>query len=128
MADVVLLASGYDISQALDKDTPASAGVPTAAPIAAAPVPSGEEPTAAVAKAPEHARSVAGVIDRLGCLRLRLPATIVPELADFQGRMTARGGPVADTDQHLIRLRPPAGQSRGVGKHQLSSTGRRRPP
>jgi hypothetical protein len=72
VAGVVLLASGYGISQALDKDTPAGAGVPTAAPIAAAPVPSGEEPAAAVAKAPEHPRSVAGVIDRLACLRLRL--------------------------------------------------------
>jgi putative serine protease PepD len=51
VAGVVLLASGYGISQALDKDTPAGAGVPTAAPIAAAPVPSGEEPAAAVAKA-----------------------------------------------------------------------------
>jgi putative serine protease PepD len=51
VAGVVLLASGYGISQALDKDTPAGAGVPTAAPIAAAAVPSGEEPAAAVAKA-----------------------------------------------------------------------------
>jgi putative serine protease PepD len=51
VAGVVLLASGYGISQALDNDTPAGAGVPTAAPIAAAPVPSGEEPAAAVAKA-----------------------------------------------------------------------------
>jgi putative serine protease PepD len=50
-AGVVLLASGYGISQALDDDTPAGAGVPAAAPIAAAPVPSGEEPAAAVAKA-----------------------------------------------------------------------------
>jgi S1-C subfamily serine protease len=51
VAGVVLLATGYGISQALDDDTPAGAGVPTAAPIAAAPVPSGEEPAAAVAKA-----------------------------------------------------------------------------
>jgi putative serine protease PepD len=51
VAGVVLLASGYGISQALDDDTPAGAGVPAAAPIAAAPVPSGEEPAAAVAKA-----------------------------------------------------------------------------
>jgi putative serine protease PepD len=51
VAGVVLLASGYGISQALDNDTPAGAGIPTAAPIAAAPVPSGEEPAAAVAKA-----------------------------------------------------------------------------
>ena len=51
VAGVVLLVSGYGISQALDDDTPAGAGVPAAAPIAAAPVPSGEEPAAAVAKA-----------------------------------------------------------------------------
>jgi putative serine protease PepD len=51
VAGVVLLATGYGISQALDDDTPAGAGVPTAAPIAAAPTPSGEEPAAAVAKA-----------------------------------------------------------------------------
>ena len=51
VAGVVLLATGYGISQALDNDTPAGAGIPTAAPIAAAPVPSGEEPAAAVAKA-----------------------------------------------------------------------------
>jgi putative serine protease PepD len=51
VAGVVLLATGYGISQALDNDTPAGAGVPAAAPIAAAPVPSGEEPAAAVAKA-----------------------------------------------------------------------------
>jgi putative serine protease PepD len=51
VAGVVLLAAGYGISQALDNDTPAGAGIPTAAPIAAAPVPSGEEPAAAVAKA-----------------------------------------------------------------------------
>jgi putative serine protease PepD len=53
VAGVVLLASGYGISQALDNDTPAGAGIPTAAPapIAAAPIPSGEEPAAAVAKA-----------------------------------------------------------------------------
>src|SRR2546423_101023 len=55
VAGVVLLASGYGISQALDRDNaaPAGAGIPTAAPVAAAPVPSasGEEPAAAVAKA-----------------------------------------------------------------------------
>jgi putative serine protease PepD len=53
VAGIVLLASGYGISQALDNDTPAGAGIPTAAPapIAAAPIPSGEEPAAAVAKA-----------------------------------------------------------------------------
>jgi putative serine protease PepD len=51
VAGVVLLASGYGISQALEKDTPAGAGIPAAAPIAAAPAPSGEEPAAAVAKA-----------------------------------------------------------------------------
>jgi putative serine protease PepD len=51
VAGVVLLATGYGISQALDNNTPAGAGIPTAAPIAAAPVPSGEEPAAAVAKA-----------------------------------------------------------------------------
>src|SRR5215218_7716345 len=52
VAGVVLLATGYGISQALDDDTPAGSGVPAAAPIAAAaPVPSGEEPAAAVAKA-----------------------------------------------------------------------------
>jgi putative serine protease PepD len=53
VAGFVLLASGYGISQALDNDTPAGAGIPTGAPapIAAAPIPSGEEPAAAVAKA-----------------------------------------------------------------------------
>jgi putative serine protease PepD len=52
VAGVVLLASGYGISQALDNDTPAGAGIPTAAPAPiAAPIPSGEEPAAAVAKA-----------------------------------------------------------------------------
>jgi S1-C subfamily serine protease len=51
VAGVVLLATGYGISQAVDNDTPAGAGIPAAAPIAAAPVPSGEEPAAAVAKA-----------------------------------------------------------------------------
>jgi putative serine protease PepD len=51
-AGVVLLASGYGISQALDDDAPAGAGIPTAAaPVAAAPVQSAEEPAAAVAKA-----------------------------------------------------------------------------
>jgi putative serine protease PepD len=57
VAGVVLLASGYGISQALDRDnaTPTGAGIPTAAPAAATPVPSGsastQEPAAAVAKA-----------------------------------------------------------------------------
>jgi putative serine protease PepD len=51
VAGVVLLATGYGISQAVDNNTPAGAGIPAAAPIAAAPVPSGEEPAAAVAKA-----------------------------------------------------------------------------
>jgi putative serine protease PepD len=53
VAGVVLLASGYGISQALDDDTPAGAGIPTGAPapVAASPIPSGEEPAAAVAKA-----------------------------------------------------------------------------
>jgi putative serine protease PepD len=53
VAGVVLLASGYGISQALDDDTPTGAGIPTGAPapVAAAPTPSGEEPAAAVAKA-----------------------------------------------------------------------------
>ena len=52
VAGVVLLASGYGISQVLDDDAaPAGAGIPTAAPVAAAPVQSGEEPAAAVAKA-----------------------------------------------------------------------------
>ena len=56
VAGVVLLASGYGISQVLDRNdaTPAGAGIPTAAP-AAAPAPSSssssEEPAAAVAKA-----------------------------------------------------------------------------
>jgi len=55
VAGIVLLASGYGISQVLDRDdaTPAGAGIPTAAPSAAAPAPSasGQEPAAAVAKA-----------------------------------------------------------------------------
>src|SRR5215211_1256639 len=57
IAGIVLLASGYGISQVLDRDNaaPAGAGIPTAAPSGAAPVasapPSGEEPAAAVAKA-----------------------------------------------------------------------------
>jgi S1-C subfamily serine protease len=52
VAGVVLLASGYGISQALDDDSaPAGTGIPTAAPIAAAPAQSGEEPAAAVARA-----------------------------------------------------------------------------
>jgi hypothetical protein len=53
VAGVVLLASGYGISQALDDDTPTGAGIPSGspAPVAAAPIPSGEEPAAAVAKA-----------------------------------------------------------------------------
>ncbi|HSO51175.1 MAG TPA: trypsin-like peptidase domain-containing protein, partial [Actinomycetes bacterium] len=54
LAGALLLAAGFGISQALDNDEPAGAGIPTAgqAPIAAgAPAPSGEEPAAAVAKA-----------------------------------------------------------------------------
>jgi S1-C subfamily serine protease len=56
VAGVVLLASGYGISQALDDDNaPAGAGIPVAAPAAssggAAVTNSGEEPAAAVAKA-----------------------------------------------------------------------------
>jgi putative serine protease PepD len=52
VAGAVLLAAGYGISEAIDNDTaPAGAGIPTAAPIAASPAQSGEEPAAAVAKA-----------------------------------------------------------------------------
>jgi putative serine protease PepD len=57
VAGIVLLASGYGISQVLDRDdpAPAGAGIPTAAPASAAPAASaaasGEEPAAAVAKA-----------------------------------------------------------------------------
>jgi putative serine protease PepD len=53
VAGLVLLAGGFGISRALDDDTPAGAGIPTAAPapVAAAPIPQGEEPAAAVAKA-----------------------------------------------------------------------------
>jgi putative serine protease PepD len=55
VAGVVLLASGYGISQVLDRNDspPAGAGIPAAAPVASTPVPSasGEEPAAAVAKA-----------------------------------------------------------------------------
>jgi putative serine protease PepD len=56
VAGVVLLASGYGISQAIDDDSaPASAGLPVAAPAGssggAAVTSSGEEPAAAVAKA-----------------------------------------------------------------------------
>jgi putative serine protease PepD len=51
VAGVVLLAAGYGISEAIDRDpAPAGAGIPTAAPVAASPIPSGEEPAAAVAK------------------------------------------------------------------------------
>jgi S1-C subfamily serine protease len=52
VAGIVLLASGYGISQVLDRDdaTPSGAGIPTAAPAASAPG-STEEPAAAVAKA-----------------------------------------------------------------------------
>jgi putative serine protease PepD len=51
VAGVVLLAAGYGISEAIDRDpAPAGAGVPTAAPVSVTPVPSGEEPAAAVAK------------------------------------------------------------------------------
>jgi putative serine protease PepD len=56
VAGIILLASGYGISQVLDRNdttTPTGAGIPTAAPPAAAPAPSasGQEPAAAVAKA-----------------------------------------------------------------------------
>jgi len=55
VAAVVLLAGGYGIREALDRDTtdPAGAGIPTAAPapVASAPIRPGEEPAAAVAKA-----------------------------------------------------------------------------
>ena len=52
VAGVVLLAAGYGISEAIDPDpAPAGAGIPTAAPVVASPIPSGEEPAAAVAKA-----------------------------------------------------------------------------
>jgi putative serine protease PepD len=56
VAGVVLLAAGYGISEAIDRDpAPAGAGIPTAAPASATPVPSGsaagQEPAAAVAKA-----------------------------------------------------------------------------
>jgi putative serine protease PepD len=51
VAGIVLLAAGYGISEAIDRDpAPAGAGIPTAAPVAASPIPSGEEPAAAVAK------------------------------------------------------------------------------
>jgi putative serine protease PepD len=55
-AAIVLLAGGYGISEALDRNssTPTGAGIPTAAsgaPVASAPVRPGEEPVAAVAKA-----------------------------------------------------------------------------
>jgi S1-C subfamily serine protease len=57
IAGIVLLASGYGISQVLDRDNaaPTGAGIPTAAPSAAAPAASpsasSQEPAAAVAKA-----------------------------------------------------------------------------
>jgi S1-C subfamily serine protease len=56
VAGVVLLAAGFGISRALDNDaTPSGAGIPTAAPAGASPVPSGsasgQEPAAVVAKA-----------------------------------------------------------------------------
>ena len=54
VAAAVLLAAGFGISQATDNDaTPAGAGIPTAAPASATPVPSasGQEPAAVVAKA-----------------------------------------------------------------------------
>jgi putative serine protease PepD len=53
VAGVVLLGAGFGISQALDRNEPAGAGIPAAgqAPVAAAPIPTGEEPAAAVAKA-----------------------------------------------------------------------------
>ena len=51
VAGVVLLAAGYGISEAIDRDpAPTGAGIPTAAPVSVTPVPSGEEPAAAVAK------------------------------------------------------------------------------
>jgi putative serine protease PepD len=51
VAGVVLLAAGYGISEAIDRDpAPAGAGIPTAAPVAASPIPPGEEPAAAVAR------------------------------------------------------------------------------
>ena len=53
VAGVVLLGAGFGISQALDRNDPAGAGIPATgqAPVAATPIPSGEEPAAAVAKA-----------------------------------------------------------------------------
>jgi putative serine protease PepD len=54
VAGVVLLGAGFGISQAVDRNNePAGAGIPTAgsAPVSATPIPSGEEPAAAVAKA-----------------------------------------------------------------------------
>jgi putative serine protease PepD len=51
VAGVVLLAAGYGISEAIDRDpAPAGAGIPTASPVSVTPVPSGEEPAAAVAE------------------------------------------------------------------------------
>jgi putative serine protease PepD len=52
LAGVVLLAAGYGISEAVDRDpAPAGSGIPTAAPVSVTPIPSGQEPAAAVAKA-----------------------------------------------------------------------------
>jgi S1-C subfamily serine protease len=56
VAGVVLLAAGFGISRALDNDAaPSGAGIPTAAPASATPLPSGsaagQEPAAVVAKA-----------------------------------------------------------------------------
>jgi putative serine protease PepD len=54
VAGVLLLAAGFGISRAIDNDaTPAGAGIPTAAPASATPIPSasGQEPAAVVAKA-----------------------------------------------------------------------------
>jgi putative serine protease PepD len=52
VAAAVLFTGGYWVNEALnDNPAPAGAGIPTAAPIAASPAPSGEEPAAAVAKA-----------------------------------------------------------------------------
>jgi putative serine protease PepD len=54
VAGAVLLAAGFGISQAIDNDpAPTGAGIPTAAPASATPVPpaSGQEPAAVVAKA-----------------------------------------------------------------------------
>jgi putative serine protease PepD len=52
VAAAVLFTGGYWVNEALnDNPAPAGPGIPTAAPIAVSPAPSGEEPAAAVAKA-----------------------------------------------------------------------------